>query len=50
MKKNTNFPIRPLVPFHTKSVMNLSKYPQKKKDMLPVEFEEEPKKKTNVKT
>ena len=26
------------------------KYPQKKKDMLPVEFEEEPKKKTNVKT
>lgn len=26
------------------------KYPQKKKDMLPVKFEEEPKKKTNVKT
>ena len=26
------------------------KYPQKKKDMLPVEFEAEPKKKTNVKT
>lgn len=26
------------------------KYPQKKKDMLPVEFETEPKKKTNVKT